>query len=279
MTTGTLTTLLERTDGRPFPLTTELRDRYGGPLSFPAERPYVFANFVSSVDGVVSFATPGRAEARLISGGHPADRFVLALLRAVADAVIVGAGTLRQEPGAIWSPEAVFPEGGRSFAELRARLGKPPRLLTVIVTGSGAIDLRGPALAEGVPLVILTTADGAQSLGSVAPHLRVRTLHDRTAAEMIAIASTESGGGLILTEGGPTLFGQFLRERAVDELFLTIAPLVAGRTHAEPRLSLVEQAAFAPETAPRPRLLSTKAVDDYLFLRFAMGRSGARDDA
>jgi riboflavin biosynthesis pyrimidine reductase len=71
---------------------------------------------------------------------------------------------------------------------------------------------------------------------------------------------------------GPTLFGQFLRERQVDELFLTLAPLVAGRARDNPRLSLVEQTAFAPEDAPRPRLLSLKVADDYLFARFAISR-------
>ncbi len=237
------------------------------------ERPYVFANFVSSIDGIVSFGLPGRAQASLISAGHAGDRFVLALLRAVADAIVVGAGTLRNEPGVIWSPEAAFPEGGPAFAEVRARMGKPQRALTVLVTGSGAIDPRAPALAEGAPMVVLTTERGADALGTLPPHVRVRTLSRGTTAEMIEVAAEESRGTLILTEGGPTLFGQFLRERTVDELFLTVAPLVAGRTRDEPRLSLVEQAAFAPEDAPRPRLLSTKAAGDYLFLRFALARS------
>jgi riboflavin biosynthesis pyrimidine reductase len=233
----------------------------------------VFANFVSSIDGVVSFGLPGRSQASLISGGYPGDRFVLALLRAVADAIIVGAGTLRNEPGVIWSPEAAFPEAGESFAKLRERIGKPPRALTVLVTRSGEIDLGAPALAEGPPVVILTSDKRVRVLGKLPSHVRARTLSRGTSEEMIAIAVEESRGTRILTEGGPTLFGQFLRERGVDELFLTVAPLVAGRTHEEPRLSLVEHVAFAPKDAPRPRLVSTKAGGDYLFLRFAMMRS------
>jgi riboflavin biosynthesis pyrimidine reductase len=270
-----LTTLLDRTDGASLPLTDDLLRRYGGPLSFPpsTERPYVFANFVSSIDGVVSFGIPGRAQASLISGGHPGDRFVLALLRAAADAIVVGAGTLRNEPGVTWSPEAAFPEGGAGFADLRARMGKPERAVTVLVSGSGAIDPRAPALVERVPVVVLTTERGATVLGGLPPHVEVRTLTRGTADEMIAIAAETSRGTLILTEGGPTLFGQFLRERAVDELFLTVAPLIAGRARDDPRLSLVEHAAFGPEDAPRPRLLSTKAASDYLFLRFALARS------
>lgn len=218
----------------------------------------------------MSYALPGRSQASLISGGHPGDRFVLALLRAVADAVIVGAGTLRSEPGVIWSSESVFPEAGDAFAQVRARMGLPARALTVLVTRSGKIDLRAPALREGVPVLILTTAAGATALGGVPGHVRVRTMTQGTGAEMIRVAAEESGGRLLLTEGGPTLFGQLVRERVVDELFLTVAPLLTGRAKDAPRLSLVAEMAFTPEDAPKGRLVSAKTADDYLFLRYAM---------
>lgn len=267
-----LTTLLDRTEGdAALPLSPQLREQYGGALSFPAGgQPYVFANFVSTIDGVVSFGLPGRAHANLISGGYAGDRFVLGLLRAVADAIIVGAGTLRKEPGVTWAPEAAFPESGRSFGELRNRLGKRPRALTVLVSGSGEVDLGAPAFAEGTPVVILTTEKGARALTRLPPQVRVRTLLRGSTKEMVDIAVAESGGALILTEGGPTLFGQFLRERTVDELFLTIAPLVAGHTREAAHLSLVERTVFLPEDAPRPTIRSVKASGDYLFLRFAM---------
>jgi riboflavin biosynthesis pyrimidine reductase len=266
-----LDTLLDRTEGSALPLSADLAARYGGALRFPSTgRPYVFANFVSTLDGVVSFALPGRAQASLISKGHPADRFVLALLRAAADAVVVGAGTLREEPGVIWSPEAAFPEGGTSFAELRSAMRKRPRPLTVLVTASGKVDLRAAAFAEGVPILILTSDRGATALGGVPAHVRVRRLARGTADEMVALASAEAGGKSILTEGGPTLFGQFLRESALDELFLTIAPRIAGRAPEQARTSLVERAAFAPENVPEARLLSAKNADDLMLLRFRL---------
>ena len=71
-----------------------LRAIYGGDLRFPRaprERPYVAANFVSTMDGVVSFQLPGRATGAEISWRNPADRFLLGLLRASADAVNVTA--------------------------------------------------------------------------------------------------------------------------------------------------------------------------------------------
>jgi len=266
-----LATLLDRTRGEALPLSEALVDRYGGALRLPTPaRPYVFANFVSTIDGVVSFALPGRSQASLISGGHPADRFVLGLLRAAADAVVIGAGTLREEPDVIWSPEAAFPEARDAFARLRAAMKKPPRPLTVLVSGSGAADLRAPALAEGAPIVILTTERGAAALRGAPAHVRVHAMHRGTTDEMIAIAAKESGGTAILTEGGPTLFGQFLKERTLDELFLTLAPRVAGRSKSERRTGLVEGAAFAPEDVPVAKLLSVKSADDYLMLRMAL---------
>ena len=265
-----LATLLDRTDGEAVPLTPALADRYGGELRFRSRgRPLVFANFVSTIDGIVSFGLPGRAQASVISGGHPADRFVLALLRAVADAVVVGAGTLREEPGVIWTSEAAFPEAGGEFARLRAELRKAPRPLTILVSASGRVDPRSAALAEGAPVVILTTERGASALAGVGGHVRVRRLERGTTEEMVAVAAEESGGSAILSEGGPTLFGQFLREGTIDELFLTVAPRVAGRSTEEPRVGLVQGTAFAPEAAPGARLLSVKSADDYLLLRFA----------
>src|SRR5437879_6033354 len=88
----------ERSGGAVLPLPPSLPRRYGGELRFPsADRPWVFANFVTTIDGLVSFALPGRSQASLVSLGHPADRFVLALLRACADAVLARAGPLRAD--------------------------------------------------------------------------------------------------------------------------------------------------------------------------------------
>lgn len=243
-----LATLLDRTAGDALPLPRSLADRHGGPLRVP-ER-FVYANFVSTLDGVVSFDVPGSESAAAVSEGHAGDRFVLALLRAFADAVIVGAGTLRKEPTSVWTPEHVFPEAGDAFAELRRAMRLPPRPLTVIVSASGNVDRLLPAFTTGVPTHVVTG--------------------ERTAAEVVDLARRESKGERILTEGGPTLLGRFLEARVVDELFLTIAPRLAGRSDDLRRVALVEGTAFAPDDAPRGRLVSVKAADDYLFTRFAL---------
>jgi riboflavin biosynthesis pyrimidine reductase len=267
-----LATLVDRSGGTALPLPTALVERYGGPLRFPNARPYVFANFVSTIDGVASFDRPGEAQAARISHGHSADRFMLALLRAVADAVIVGAGTLRQEPDSIWTPESVFPQGALDFAALRRVMDAGARPLTVIASASGEVDLSAPALAEGEPVLIITTKNGAARLRDVPAHIEVRGLASTGAREIVREAVAASRGRLILTEGGPRLLGQFLRDDALDELFLTIAPRIAGRSPAERRLGIAEGHAFGADDALEERLVSVKSADDYLFLRFSRAR-------
>src|ERR1700753_1768080 len=86
-----------------------LRARYDGDLSVPPapqDRPYCIANFVSTLDGVVSFNLPGQSEGSQISGSNEEDHFIMGLLRAAADAVIIGSGTLQTTgPHGAWLPE------------------------------------------------------------------------------------------------------------------------------------------------------------------------------
>ena len=90
-----------------------------------------------------------------------------------------------------------------------------------------------------------------------------------SARALVDLAQTVSGGTRILTEGGPTLHAQFLAEHALDELFLTIAPRLAGRSKDLRRLALVEGVAFRPDDAPQGDLASLKHADGYLFTRYA----------
>lgn len=88
----------DQTAGPELPLPAELATFYGSlRLEPPPDRPYLFANFVSSLDGVVALGEPGTGGDE-ISGGSREDRAVMGLLRAAADMVIVGAGTLRAFP-------------------------------------------------------------------------------------------------------------------------------------------------------------------------------------
>jgi hypothetical protein len=107
-----------------------LSELYDGDLHFPtspAARPFVIANFVSTLDGVVSYEIKGKSGGSTISGSDPADRFIMGLLRASADAIVVGAGTLR-DVGAksLWTPEDVYPNAKHLYAEYRAGVQHKP---------------------------------------------------------------------------------------------------------------------------------------------------------
>src|SRR5581483_5841669 len=234
----------------PFDLPDELRLLYGGPIGFRS--PALITNFVTTIDGVV--AIPGLAQSnKLISDGNEADRFVMGLLRACADAVLVGAGTMRAAPRTHWTAERAYPPAAGPYAELRRRLGRRARPDIAIVTASGAIDVAHPVLAEGA--LVLTT--------------------ERAAAELdlraVVTCLRERGNALILSEGGPTLFGSLLSAGLVDELFLTISPLLAGRAHGDAgRSGLVEGTELLPGNRSQRRLLGIRTHGDHLFLRYRL---------
>ncbi|MDX6515770.1 MAG: hypothetical protein QOH73_1436, partial [Gaiellaceae bacterium] len=97
------------------PLPEELERLYGGPLGLAAET--LYANFVQTVDGVVAIPWLERSNA-LIAAGSESDRFLMGLLRASADAVLIGSGTLAGSPRALWRAEGAFPPGAEAFARL-----------------------------------------------------------------------------------------------------------------------------------------------------------------
>jgi riboflavin biosynthesis pyrimidine reductase len=260
----------------------ELKELYDGDLHFrasSAERPFVIANFVSTLDGVVSYGIKDKTGGSTISGSNPADRFIMGLLRAAADAVMVGAGTLQDvSANSLWTPEYVYPDAKRLYAEYRVNaLHKPEYPLLVIVSGSGKLELeraifRTPAMRT---VVVTTPAGrdeltrrGAAALGSV----EVRALNSDSGSidplAILELLQAQFGVMTLLHEGGPTLFGQFLAAEAVDELFLTLSPQIVGRKADGPRLAIAQGVEFLPDSAPRFQMLSVKANDAYLYLRY-----------
>ena len=253
----------------------ELEARYGGALSIPLrdDRPTVVANFVSTLDGVVSYATPEAAGGGEISGFFEPDRFVMGLLRSLADAVLVGAGTVRAAPTERWTPRDVHPPTADAFADLRARLGLRPQPITTVVAGDRGIDLAHPGLADPeVEVLVVTTEAGAAAMRrrTVPSHVDVRGTGPAVAPRHVLAALAECGASLVLCEGGPHLIGQLFRARLVDELFLTVAPQVAGRASSAPRLALVEGTAFEVAAAPWARLVDLRVADDHLFTRYRL---------
>lgn len=267
------------------PLPAEMARLYGH-LRFPAHpgRPYVISNFVTTLDGVTALGGPDQSGGGAVSGFNAHDRMVMGLLRAVADAVVIGAGTLRADPAHVWTSDFIHAPLAAEYRALRAALGKPRPPLTVIVTGRGSVDTALPVFQSGqAPVLVVTTPEGADVV-------RKRGLPPSCAVAVVgkggAIAAREvveaigrcQRSDVILVEGGPRLLGAFFDERLVDELFLTVAPQVAGRDAGVERPGLVAGRLFAPERPVWGRLLSVKRAaarahggDSHLFLRYAFG--------
>ena len=244
--------------------------RIYGDLGF-ADR-VVYSNFVESLDGVVALGSKPSAGSE-ISGRNPADRFLMGLLRAFADAVLVGAGTLRATPGHHWTPEHVYPDLTDAFADLRRDLGREPRPRLVLLTASGDIVVSHPALAGGATIV--TTSSGAA-------HLRDR-LPD--SCDMVEIGASgpvdmthaidelrERGYRAILTEGGPHVMGELIARGLLDEAFVTVSPVIAGR-NGESRPGMVAGVELLPGRALWTKLLSARRHGDFLFLRYSVSAS------
>ena len=118
----------KRQRGRALPLPPKLSRLYGAfRLPVPRSGPLVFSNFVSTLDGVVSLQVKGHSGGGDISGFSGQDRMVMGLLRAAADAVIVGSGTLAADPEHLWTPQAICPELGDDYRRLSQSDGQAAR--------------------------------------------------------------------------------------------------------------------------------------------------------
>jgi riboflavin biosynthesis pyrimidine reductase len=257
-----------------YKLPVDLQHVYGR-LGFST--PVLYSNFVSSVDGVVTLGSTPSAGS-VISGKYPADRFLMGLLRACADAVIIGAGTLRATPGHLWTPGHVYPDLATEFTVLRSNLGRSREPKLVVVTASGEIDAKHPAVVRGA--IVMTTEDGAKAISSRLPETcEVVTVGKGTSVDMRNALAELHGRGLkvLLTEGGPRLMGQLVDGGLLDEAFLTISPVMAGRKTAgsaqdshstEGRLGMVEGVELLPKRGVWSTLSSARRHGDYLFLRY-----------
>jgi riboflavin biosynthesis pyrimidine reductase len=245
-----------------------LRRLYGGSIGFPEQCTVV--NFVETLDGVVAIPDVPRSNA-LIAAESDADRFVMALLRACADVILVGSGTLLASPQGTWRPDRAYPPAAEALVELRRRRGLPEQPRVAVVSTGATLDVSHPVLPSGA--LVLTTAGAEAGLRTSLP----------AEAEVVAVNDGESvdlaralellrgrGYGVVLSEGGPTVLGSLLASRLVDELFLTLSPLVAGRALGGVRLSLVEGIELLPDVRVEGALLSARRSGGHLLLRYGL---------
>lgn len=240
---------------------------YGGSLGL--DEPCVVANFIESLDGVVAVPRLPRSHA-VIGDESEADRFVLALVRACADAVVVGSGTLLASPEGTWRIDRAYPPAAEALAELRARRGRPAQPLVVVVTTGASLDPAHPVLASGA--LVLTTEAASEDLRDALPEAaEVVAVTDGQTVELAAALDVLRGRGcsVILTEAGPSMFGSLVATGLVDELFLTVSPVLAGRG-ATARLGLVEGVELIPQMRVAGRLRSVRTQGSHLFLRYGL---------
>lgn len=225
------------------------------------ERPFVFVNMAMTADGKITSSK--RELPRFTSD---TDRSTMDRLRAEADAILVGAGTLRADDPHLHVRE-------REMRSYRSSLGKPEGLLAVIVTASGRVDPAWRVFHDsGISGRIVATTDeaadpGLRSLPGDAEVWRLGTgevdLHE------LLRRLRARGVERLLVEGGGETNWALVRADLVDELYLTIAPaLLGGRIAPTP----VGGEGFAMADQKKLRLVDLTRVGDELFCRYRVVR-------
>lgn len=192
-------------------IATELRSRAA---RFEADRPLVALNMVASVDG------RARVDGRSGPLGGDADHALFHVLREQCDALVFGART------------ASIERYGRAIATAEARgrraaAGRDPEPLSVCVSGELSISTEIPLLQEPEARVLIATRSGRE-LEGVRARVEYERLGSSELAPLFRKLKTEQRVDLTLCEGGPHLAGALLAEGLVDELFLTVAAMLAG---------------------------------------------------
>ncbi len=268
--------------------------RYGR-LGFPpapASRPWTYANFVQSIDGVVSFLGVDGSGQDIAQSVE--DRWLMDLLRTHADAVLLGLGTLQLETslGRPRERGPIFRIVDESMHPLRAKLHRG-REKNIFVTGISVFNLDDYAVFDGekVDSYVITTRAGEERLRpqlEARPWVKVIVAGDRDNVNLgaaMGILRTEHGVKHLLCEGGPTLYGNLLRAGLIDEMFLTVSPLVVGQQipptqemrAGEPlksRPGLLGGVGFTKAETQPWSWLSCRKVGDHQFHRFRVKKKG-----
>jgi riboflavin-specific deaminase-like protein len=228
------------------------------------DRPYLILNMVATLDGRAS--VDGRSGAI----GNRADRELFHALRADVDAVMAGAGTVRVERyGRIIADERVRRE--------RVERGLSAEPLACIVSGRLSLPPDTPLLGEPEARVVIVTSSAASLPETAAQVQYVRAARDGELDLALAMRELRERFDVrtLLCEGGPHLNTQLLLAGVVDELFLSLAPKLAGGEDATGEaLRILAGAAFA---APAElELLGMLENESHLFLRYAVKQTPAR---
>jgi riboflavin biosynthesis pyrimidine reductase len=228
-----------------------------GKLGFPAppsDRPWIYSNLVQSLDGIVSLLGENASGADLAQSAE--DRWLMDLLRAHADGVLLGINTLVEETVMRGARGPVFRIMDPALRELRRKLGRG-REKNIFVTGSATLKLGDYRAFDGEfvdPIIITTTKGGARLAGiTTHPHVRYIVAGQDDFVDLpeaMRMLHRDFGVNYLVCEGGPTLYGYMERAGLIDEKFVTVSPVEAGQiVPPEQQRSELERSE-APEQLP-----------------------------
>ena len=225
--------------------------------AYPSRRPWLRGNMIESADGAATL--DGHAGGL----GNPTDQRVLGLLRALSDVVIAGAGTVVTEG---YGPARAREE----YQSLRAEEGQPPAPVMAVVSNQLRLDFSSRYFSEARQRPIVVTCQAA-------PPDLLRAAHD--VADVIVAgaqvvepalmvdALAERGLTRLLCEGGPSFLGSTVAAGVLDELCLTISPMLVGG----PARRVLDGPVISP---PAPMRLTQLLIDDddLLYARYEVRR-------
>ncbi|MFF3732120.1 pyrimidine reductase family protein [Streptomyces sp. NPDC002476] len=233
----------------------DLADAYAYP---DTDGPWLRANMVSTLDGAAQH--DGRSQPISCAS----DMRIFGTLRALADVVVAGAETVRQE--------GYRPARAReAFAARRAAAGQGPAPAIAVVSGGLDLDFSLPLFVSPlVPTLVLTgagaSADRMAAARAAGAEVVIAGEGSRVDPARAVRELADRGLRRLLTEGGPRLLGQFVAAGVLDELCLTVSPMLtagdAQRIAGGPSMAVPERFALA----------SVLEEDGFLFTRYRRGR-------
>lgn len=225
------------------------------------DRPFVYMNMAMTADGKI---TSARREYPTFTSSY--DQRSMDRLRAEADAILVGAGTLRAD-------DPVLGVRDPEMREYRRSLGRPEGLLYVVVTKGGDIEVTSRFFTDTSATGRIVVATEDTSADKLEPLSRLAEVwrSGRNEIDVSALLRRlhERGVERLLVEGGGELNWAFAREDALDEIYVTVAPALLGGREAP---TLLEGVGFSMEGRRRLKLLDLHRHEDEIFAHFAVLR-------